>query len=126
MPRTENTGADNVLYRAIPIPTCIRTTSRAMPQRTAIVDEAGSLSYFEFDADVDRFARALGKNGIGPGDRVAYLLWNQRELLISYFAIARIGALTVSLNFRLTPEELSYQLTAADCKAIIVDKDLAE
>ena len=115
-----------MLDRAISISDILRTTSRAMPQRTAIVDEAGSLSYFEFDADVDRFSRALGKNGVGAGDRVAYLLWNQRELLISYFAIARIGALTVSLNFRLTPEELSYQLTAAECKAIIVDKDLAE
>jgi len=115
-----------VLDRAISVSDILRTTARGMPQRTAIVDEAGSLSYFEFDADVDRFARALGKIGIRAGDRVAYLLWNQRELLISYFAIARIGALTVSLNFRLTPEELSYQLAAADCKAIIVDKDLAE
>ena len=115
-----------MLDRGISVSDILRTTSRAVPQRAAIVDEVGSLSYFEFDADVDRFARALRANGIGAGDRVAYLLWNQRELLISYFAIARLGALTVSLNFRLTPEELSYQLAAAECKAIIVDKDLAE
>ncbi|UPJ52661.1 AMP-binding protein [Bradyrhizobium sp. 200] len=115
-----------MLDRAISVSDILRTTSRGMPQRTAIVDEAGSLSYFEFDVDVDRFASALSKIGVRAGDRVAYLLWNQRELLISYFAIARVGALTVSLNFRLTPEELSYQLAAADCKAIIVDKDLAE
>ncbi|MBR0954915.1 class I adenylate-forming enzyme family protein [Bradyrhizobium canariense] len=115
-----------MLDRAISVSDILRATSRAMPQRKAIVDEAGSLSYLELDADVDRFSRALCRLGIGEGDRVAYLLWNQRELLISYFAIVRIGALTVSLNFRLTPEELAYQFAEADCKAIIVDKDLAE
>src|SRR4051812_33199183 len=105
-----------VLDRAVSISDVLRATSCAMPQRTAIVDEAGSLSYLELDADVDRFSCALHDNGVRAGDRVAYLLWNQRELLISYFAIARLGALTVSLNFRLTPDELSYQLAAADCK----------
>lgn len=115
-----------MLDRAISVSDILRTTARAMPQRTAIVDEAGSLSYSEFDTTVDRLAAGLRRNGITAGDRVAYLLWNQREILISYFAIARLGALTVSLNFRLTPEELSYQLGTAECKAIIVDKDLAE
>jgi acyl-CoA synthetase (AMP-forming)/AMP-acid ligase II len=115
-----------VLDRAISVSDILRTTSRAVPQKTAIVDEIGSLSYFEFDATVDRLAAGLQRHGITTGDRVAYLLWNQRELLLSYFAIARLGALTVSLNFRLTPEELSYQLVAAECKAIIVDRDLAE
>ena len=112
--------------RAISVSDILRTTSRAMPRRTAIVDEAGSLTYFELDEAVDRFARGLRSRGIVAGDRVAYLLWNQRELFIAYFAIARLGALTVSLNFRLTPEELSYQLVTAGCKAIVVDADLAE
>jgi len=97
-----------------------------MPRKTAIVDEIGALTYLELDEAVDRFSRALHSKGIAAGDRVAYLLWNQRELFIAYFAIARLGALTVSLNFRLTAEELSYQLGAAGCKAIVVDADLAE
>jgi fatty-acyl-CoA synthase len=97
-----------------------------MPRRDAIVDEAGALTYLELDDAVDRFSRALRSRGITAGDKVAYLLWNQRELFIAYFAIARLGALTVSLNFRLTAEELSYQLVTAGCKAIVVDAELAE
>jgi fatty-acyl-CoA synthase len=115
-----------VLDRSISTSDVLQATARAMPQRTAIVDEAGSLTYHEFDATVDRLAAGLQRLGVAAGDRVAYLLWNQRELLLSYFSIARLGALTVSLNFRLTAEELAYQLAAAKCKALIVDEDLAE
>ncbi|MBR1130844.1 class I adenylate-forming enzyme family protein [Bradyrhizobium iriomotense] len=114
-----------VLDRAISVSDVLRATACATPQRDAVVDEAGSLSYRQFDETVDRLAAGLQRLGVGAGDRVAYLLWNQRELLLSYFSIARLGALTVSLNFRLTAEELAYQLTAAKCKALIVDEDLA-
>lgn len=115
-----------MLDRAISISDVLRTTSRATPRRTAIVDEVGILTYFELDEAVDRFSSALRSKGVSAGDRVAYLLWNQRELFIAYFAIARLGAVTVSLNFRLSAEELSYQLVTAGCKAIVVDADLAE
>jgi len=114
-----------VLDRAISVSDVLRATACATPQRSAVVDEAGSLTYREFDETVDRLAAGLQRLGVGAGDRVAYLLWNQRELLLSYFSIARLGALTVSLNFRLTAEELAYQLSAAKCKALIVDEELA-
>ncbi len=115
-----------MLDRVRSVSDILRSTARTMPKKIAIVDEAGSLTYAAFDADVDSFARALRKNGVVHGDRVAYLLWNQRELLISYFAIARVGALTVSLNYRLTPEELAYQLTAAGCKVMVADEALVD
>ncbi|MGL3107019.1 AMP-binding protein [Bradyrhizobium sp. BR 1432] len=114
-----------VLDRAISVSDILRATACATPQKDAVVDEAGSLTYREFDETVDRLAAGLQRLGVGSGDRVAYLLWNQRELLLSYFSIARLGALTVSLNFRLTAEELAYQLSAAQCKALIVDEELA-
>lgn len=114
-----------MLDRAISVSDVLRATACATPQRDAVVDEAGSLTYREFDTTVDRLAAGLQRLGVGAGDRVAYLLWNQRELLLSYFSIARLGALTVSLNFRLTAEELAYQITAAKCKALIVDEELA-
>ena len=115
-----------MLDRGISISDVLHSTARSKPQRTAIVDELGSISYAEFDANVDRFARWLRRNGIAEGDRVAYLLWNQRELLLSYFAVTRLGALTVSLNFRLTAEELAYQLELAECKMVVADEALAD
>ena len=83
-----------MLDRAISVSDVLRATACATPQRSAVVDEAGSLTYREFDETVDRLAAGLQRLGVGAGDRVAYLLWNQRELLLSYFSIARLGALT--------------------------------
>ncbi|WP_051334790.1 class I adenylate-forming enzyme family protein [Bradyrhizobium sp. Ai1a-2] len=115
-----------MLNRAISVSDVLRITSRATPKSIAIFDEQGSLSYSEFDKIVDRLATRLWSLGVAKGDKVAYLLWNQRELLQSYFAIGRIAALTVPLNFRLSVEEMSYQLATAQCKVIIVDEDLTD
>jgi fatty-acyl-CoA synthase len=48
-----------VLDRSISTSDVLQATARAMPQRTAIVDEAGSLTYLEFDATVDRLAMII-------------------------------------------------------------------
>ena len=54
-----------------------------------------------------RLAGALGDLGIGDGDRVATLLWNQPEHLEVYFGVPAMGAVIHTLNPRLHPDELS-------------------
>lgn len=99
----------------------LRATAMAHPRRTAVVDEQGELSYREFDQQVDALGSFLCRLGVGEQESVAYLFWNQREILISYHAITRINAVTVSLNYRLTADELAYQLDASGARAIIYD-----
>ncbi|WP_426440611.1 class I adenylate-forming enzyme family protein [Bradyrhizobium genosp. P] len=115
---------EGMLDRNRSISDVLRSTASAMPDQVAIVDEGGTMSYAEFDLAADRLATALSRSGIRAGDRVAYLFWNQRELLISYFAIVRLGATVVSLNCRQAAQELSYQLAAAECSAMILDSGL--
>lgn len=55
-----------------------------------------------------RLAGALAALGVGDGDRVATLLWNQSEHLELYFAVPLMGAVIHTLNPRLHPDELSY------------------
>ena len=104
----------------------LRATAAALPDKTAIIDDDGTLSYRELDRAVDAFAAFLIEIGVNPGDRIAYLFWNQREILIAYNAIARIGAVLVSLNTRLTPAELAYQLDQADVLGVIYDHSFTE
>ena len=103
----------------------LRATAEALPDKTAIIDDEGALSYRELDRAVDAFAAFLIEMGVDPGDRIAYLFWNQREILIAYNAIARIGAVVVSLNTRLTPIELAYQLDQSDVLGVIYDHSFA-
>jgi fatty-acyl-CoA synthase len=73
-----------------------------------------------------RVATALKKLGIGDGDRVATLLWNQPEHLELYFAIPLMGAVLHTLNPRLSVDELSFIVADAQDRAIVVDESLLE
>ena len=71
-----------------------------------------------------RLARGLAELGIGDGDRVATLLWNQIEHLELYFAVPAMGAVIHTLNPRLHGEELSYIAADAEDKVVVVDVSL--
>jgi len=57
-----------------------------------------NLSYRELNALVNAFANALLDLGIRKGDRVCLLMTNRPEFIISWFALARIGAIISPMN----------------------------
>jgi fatty-acyl-CoA synthase len=67
---------------------------------------------------------ALARLGLGDGDRIATLMWNQPEHLEAYFAVPLMGAVIHTLNPRLHPDELSFIVDDAEDSAIIVDESL--
>ena len=60
----------------------------------------------------------LRASGVQPGDRVALLLMNGAEFIESFFAVAKIGAVNVPLNWRLVADELEFILK--DCGATVL------
>lgn len=91
--------------------------ARLSPDLEAIVDLARDVrySYQELDERVNATANALLDLGIKRGDRVAILMGNCHATIEAYYALAKIGAISVLLNWRLTPSELEY--IVADCSA---------
>ncbi|WP_231123242.1 long-chain fatty acid--CoA ligase [Mycobacterium asiaticum] len=73
-----------------------------------------------------RLAGALRSLGVGVGDRVATLMWNQSEHLELYFAVPAMGAVIHTLNPRLFPDELSFIVNDAADTVIVVDESLLE
>jgi acyl-CoA synthetase (AMP-forming)/AMP-acid ligase II len=71
-----------------------------------------------------RLGAALTGLGLGDGDRIATLMWNQPEHLEAYFAVPLMGAVIHTLNPRLHPDELSFIVEDAEDAAIIVDESL--
>jgi len=71
-----------------------------------------------------RLASGLAGLGIGDGDRVATLLWNQTEHLEMYFAVPLMGAVIHTLNPRLSAEDLSYIAADAEDRIVVVDESL--
>ena len=85
---------------------------------------ARRLTYSELAAEAQRVARALRASGVGPGDRVAYLMPNLPEMLIAHYAVPLAGAVLVAVNTRLTAEEVAYILSHSGAKLVVVDAAL--
>jgi acyl-CoA synthetase (AMP-forming)/AMP-acid ligase II len=73
-----------------------------------------------------KLASALAGLGIGDGDRVATMLWNQPEHLEVYLAVPTMGAVLHTINPRLHKDELSFIANDAEDRALIVDETLFE
>jgi len=83
------------------------------PGKTALHFQGNDLSYAAFWAQIERITRGLAGIGVARGDRIAYLGYNDPRMLSLLFAAARLGALFVPLNWRLTVHE--HRLILADC-----------
>ncbi|MGD8613412.1 MAG: AMP-binding protein, partial [Desulfobacterales bacterium] len=98
---------------------------RSFPDKEALVDviDDRRYTYGELSDDILRMADFLGNHlGIDPGDRVAVLAFNRVETIKLFFALSRLDAILVPLNFRLAPAEFVYYLEDAAPKAIFFDQ----
>jgi fatty-acyl-CoA synthase len=95
--------------------------AQTQPTKTALHFRGEDISYAELAHHVVRASEALSAElGIRRGDRVAYLGYNRPEMLVLLFALARIGAMLLPLNFRLAAAEHRTILEIAEPKALIV------
>jgi fatty-acyl-CoA synthase len=80
------------------------------PAKTALHFDGADVSYRDFWFRIDQTTRSLD---VRKGDRVAWLGYNCPEMLVLLFALARLGAILVPLNWRLTAAE--HRTILADC-----------
>ncbi len=71
-------------------------------------DSPRSWRYQDFAAEVEAIAAGMAARGVGIGDRVMVHLDNAPELLLAWFAAARIGAVAVTTNARSSADEIAY------------------
>jgi len=95
------------------------------PERTALVYEDASRSFGELNAEINRVAHGLRALGVNQGDRVAYLDLNHPRFFVTLFATAKLGAIFVPLNFRLTGPELSFIIRDAGVHTLVHDEMFA-
>ncbi len=86
--------------------------------RPALIEGQRALSYRQLEERSARCAALLADRGVGRGDRVALLLRNRSAYLELVFAAARLGAIAVPLNARLTAHELAGLLD--DCSPALL------
>src|SRR3954447_4973679 len=75
--------------------------------RTAVVSGDCQFTYGQFARRCEQLAGALIEAGVRGGDRIAYLSFNNHQLLEGYYGVPMTGAAVMPLNVRLSPVELT-------------------
>ncbi|MEU4931981.1 AMP-binding protein [Streptomyces yokosukanensis] len=96
------------------------------PERTALVDEQRAVSWSELADRTLELAYGLAELGIERGDRVAVLSKDRVEVLESYFALARLGALFVPLNHSLAVPEVADIIERVGAVAVLGESELLD
>ena len=81
-------------------------------------------TYYDAYERMQRLANALITIGVKIGDRVGVLSWNHHQYYEIYFGLPGMGAVMITLNLRLSTEDLAYILNHSGTKFILVDEDL--
>src|SRR5580658_5705977 len=93
--------------------------------RIGVVSGDRQFTYAQFGERVERLADGLIRRGIQPGDRVAYLSFNNNELLEGYYGVVQARAIVMPLNVRLAEGELGSILAHSGAKMVIFEADFA-
>ncbi len=104
----------------------LRRTAARLPHKTAIVCGNVQWSYTEFDRLCNRLANGLAGIGVKAGERVAILSRNSHAFAAMRFALARLGAVLVPINFMLNAKEAAYILRHAGARLLCVGPDMVE
>jgi fatty-acyl-CoA synthase len=97
----------------------IERNARKFPQRTALIDEYGSVTYAEMDAKANQLANYLAAHGIRTGDKVALLAKSSIRWVIAFIAILKNRAVCVPLNYRLMEQDIVNSVANAKCSMIL-------
>jgi acyl-CoA synthetase (AMP-forming)/AMP-acid ligase II len=105
----------------VPLADMIAATSRAAPDRVAVQDEAGKLTYAALDALMDRAGAALQRDGVRPGETIAICAASSAAYLAVFLGALRVGVAVAPLAPSSTPQSLAAMLADCGARALFVD-----
>ncbi len=109
------------------IPQLLIRQASEHPGKLAFEDARQRLSYGDLNRTTANLAARLQSRGVGVGDRVAIVLSNSVEWVISCLATIRIGAIAVPISAEATLTEIDYRVSDSAAKAVVIKADrLAE
>ncbi|MFZ5448821.1 MAG: long-chain-fatty-acid--CoA ligase [Thermodesulfobacteriota bacterium] len=102
------------------LPRLLLNAAERSPQAPALVFFGRTISYGELNIQTARVANALKSLGLAKGERVGIFLPNIPQLVISYHAVLRLGAVSVMLNPLLSAKELAHQLADSGATRLVL------
>ncbi len=97
----------------------------AYPEREYLVANGERRTYAEMEARANRLAHHLAARGVGPGDHVGIYAYNSVEWVETAWAVFKLRAVWINVNYRYVKDELRYLLTNADLKALVHQREFS-
>ncbi len=95
------------------------------PEREYLVAEGQRRTYAEMEARANQLAHGLAAQGVRPGDHVGIYAYNSAEWVESLWAIFKLRAVWININYRYVEDELRYLLDNADLVGVIYAREFA-
>lgn len=106
--------------------TLLAVTTARWPDRTAIVDDDGALTYRQLQDATESLARRLAADGVAPGQTVGVMCRNGRGFVAGVFAAAVLGADVVPMSTEFRSDALAAALQAHRISTVVADDEFAE
>ncbi|HEY1445774.1 MAG TPA: acyl-CoA synthetase [Acidimicrobiales bacterium] len=97
----------------------------AYPEREYLVADGKRRTYAEMEARANQLAHYLAGRGIGPGDHVGIYAYNSVEWVESAWAVFKLRAVWININYRYVKDELRYLLSNADLQALVYAREFS-
>ena len=118
-------AAFNDTARAVPaecVHELIAAHAATAPEREAVVDDGGAISFGELDRRANQLAQRLRRSGVGPDTVVGLCTDRSIEMVVGLLGILKAGGAYLPLNFEHPPARLAQQLTSAQAVAIVAQE----
>lgn len=101
----------------------VRRHGRGRPHAPALIVGEATITYGELDDRSNRAAQAFATTGVGVGDRVAFVERNSVEFFDVTFALAKLGAVGVPVNWRLAAPEMRHVIADSGASVVVVGQE---
>jgi acyl-CoA synthetase (AMP-forming)/AMP-acid ligase II len=100
--------------------------ARKYMNKLAVECDGRTYTYRELNEEVNRLAHGLIHMGVKKGNKIALMMKNSDHFVVSFFAAAKLGAVIVPINFRLTASEVHYILNQSESIMVFCDEEFEQ
>jgi fatty-acyl-CoA synthase len=112
-------------YQPLTPLTLLSRAAEVFPHHCAIIHGRREYDYAELYARSRKLASALTSVGVGVGDTVAVMLANTPPMIEAHYGVPMTGAVLLSINTRLDPAIIAFQLDHSESKVVICDREFS-
>ncbi|MCB1901094.1 fatty acid--CoA ligase [Cognatazoarcus halotolerans] len=99
----------------------LHTPLAVAPDQEIVYRDLKRFNYRTLNHRIAQLANALSALGVRPGDTIGMMDWDSHRYLESYFAVPMMGAVLMTVNVRLSPEQILYTINHAEAKVLLVN-----